>query len=41
MKWAGGRRAPLALWDASEPATAYDITDDSIPRNARWADGST
>jgi M6 family metalloprotease-like protein len=42
MKW--GADSTVAnrneLWDGSDPDTAYDFTDDSLPRNARWADGS-
>ena len=45
MKWAGGAQSlnvfPFtALWDCSESPSCYDFTDDSTPRNARWADGS-
>ena len=45
MKWANGANSvpnsPLSqLWDGAETMTDHDFTDDSVPRNARWADGA-
>jgi len=46
MKWAGGDGALdalpyTALWDCLEPASCYDFTDTSTPRNSRWEDGTS
>ena len=44
MRWPAADQAfrnPVrALWDGADPPSSYPWTDDSSPRNARWADGS-
>lgn len=41
LEWAGRAGAERsALFDGSDPATSYDVTDDSGPASTRWEDGS-
>ena len=46
MKWAGGDNSLIsnpisAFWDCSDSMSCYDFTDNSIPRNSKWEDGTS